>query len=308
MRLFRQPRPGAWAPVAAEVRAALAAAATPGALPLRDLRPEPGSEAERHETRDGRVAEELRPNDQRADDRCSDDQLLAQAEAALAADPADPGALSVLGVLQRRAGRHEAAIAFHRRALERAPERAAIWSNLGNALRDGGRLDEAAAAHEQALRLAPVDPTLIFNAAITLRQSGAFTDALALLERAAALAPATADLIWERALARLQIGDYEGGLRDYEARFGIPTYRNRILHGPRWDGGDLAGRTLLITVEQGFGDALLAARYVPLVAERGGRVILECHPELRRILAGLPWRRSSIPAPGIRPSTSRSRR
>lgn len=215
-------------------------------------------------------------------------QLLAQAEAALAADPADAGALSVLGVLQRRAGRHEAAVAFHRRALEHAPERAGIWSNLGNALRDCGRLDEAAAAHEQALRLAPADANLTFNAAIAFRQSGAFAAALALLERAAALAPATADLIWERALARLQVGDYAGGLRDYEARFGIATYRNRILHGPRWDGGDLAGRTLLITAEQGFGDTLLAARYVPLAAERGGRVILECHPELRRILADLP--------------------
>ncbi len=326
MRLFRQPRPGAWASVAAEVRAALAVAAAPGAPPLCDLRPDPAGElpagapageregpfapgdtgwpepntdeAERHGTREvrGRPGHLTRVTESAKHDadaqlpsgQLTNEQLLAQAEAALAADPTDPCALSLLGVLQRREGRHEAAIAFHWRALERAPERAAIWSNLGNALRDCGRFDEAAAAHEQALRLAPADQTLIFNAAITFRQSGAFTDALALLERAAALAPATADLIWERALARLQIGDYDGGLRDYEARFGIASYRNRILHGPRWDGGDLAGRTLLITVEQGFGDALLAARYVPLVAERGGRIILECHPELRRILAGLP--------------------
>ncbi|MFE1602202.1 tetratricopeptide repeat protein [Methylobacterium sp. ID0610] len=304
MRLFRQPRPGAWAPVAAEVRAALAAAALPGAPPVRDLRPDPAGkppagrepatdEAERPGTRDagGRPGHGAPVADQTgrdADAQQTDAQLLARAEAALAADPADAGALSVLGVLQRRAGRHEAAIAFHRRALERAPEQAGIWSNLGNALMDCGRLDEAAAAHEEALRLAPADPTLTFNAAIAFRQSGAFPAALALLERAAALAPATAALIWERALARLQTGDYAGGLRDYEARFGLATYRNRILHGPRWDGGDLAGRTLLITVEQGFGDALLAARYVPLAAERGGRVILECHPELRRVLAGLP--------------------
>ena len=61
---------------------------------------------------------------------------------------------------------------------------------------------------------------------------------------------------------------------------------------PLWDGGDLAGRTLLIHGEQGFGDQIQFARYVPLAAARGGGVIFECAPALARLFTSL--------APGIR--------
>ena len=54
-----------------------------------------------------------------------------------------------------------------------------------------------------------------------------------------------------------------------------------------WDGGPLNGKTILLTTEQGFGDVLLTARYVPMVKARGGRVLMECHPELQRLLSGL---------------------
>src|SRR6185437_16104674 len=40
--------------------------------------------------------------------------------------------------------------------------------------------------------------------------------------------------------------------------------------------------------EQGFGDAIQYVRYVRLVSDRGARVILECHPELRRLFDSFP--------------------
>src|SRR6185312_12313601 len=58
--------------------------------------------------------------------------------------------------------------------------------------------------------------------------------------------------------------------------------------GPVWDGGDPAGRRILVHAEQGFGDTIQFARYLPLIAARGGMPILACGGPLLRLLAGLP--------------------
>ncbi|MBB3268520.1 hypothetical protein FHW79_006195 [Azospirillum sp. OGB3] len=212
---------------------------------------------------------------------------MTRLEAVLAANPRDGGAWSMLGHLLRRVGKLDGAIACHRRGLEFAPENPSIWSNLGNALVEAGRFDEALAAHAEALRLEPLAPAFLFNSAVALRKAGRFKDTLAMIERAAAGGTATPELRWERALARLQIGDYVHGFTDYEARRGLASYHGRPPSERAWNGGSLDGRSLFLFTEQGFGDAILAARYMPLVRERGGRVLYECHPELRRVLSGV---------------------
>src|SRR5205823_2933479 len=56
---------------------------------------------------------------------------------------------------------------------------------------------------------------------------------------------------------------------------------------PVWDGSPLNGKTLLLWHEQGLGDTVQFCRYAPLAAQRGGKVIVLCQPELRRLLATL---------------------
>lgn len=46
----------------------------------------------------------------------------------------------------------------------------------------------------------------------------------------------------------------------------------------------LSGRTILLYNEQGFGDTLQFIRYAPLVAARGGKVVVECRSELKRLI------------------------
>ncbi|MGH8510882.1 MAG: TIGR03032 family protein, partial [Gammaproteobacteria bacterium] len=57
---------------------------------------------------------------------------------------------------------------------------------------------------------------------------------------------------------------------------------------PRWDGSPIPGKTLLIHTEQGAGDAIQFARYLPLAAERAGKLILVCTPDLSPLFATLP--------------------
>ena len=64
--------------------------------------------------------------------------------------------------------------------------------------------------------------------------------------------------------------------------------QRRKLAAPLWLGeGDVAGKTILLHAEQGFGDTIQFVRYAPLLAARGARVLLEVQPQLVRLLSGL---------------------
>jgi hypothetical protein len=217
-----------------------------------------------------------------------DDTLRRQVDEMLRVNPRDGVAWSTLGVLLRRLGKNEEALVCYHRGLEYDPDNAGIWSNLGNLLTDVGRHNDASEAHARAMRLMGDNPQLLFNAAISKRKSTTYHEALLLLDKALVGDPTSPALRWERALALLQVGNYPEGFRDYEYRRLIASYRTRPTPGTPWDGSPLEGRRIFLSTEQGFGDTLMAARYVPLVKARGGRILFECHPELRRVLGSLP--------------------
>jgi hypothetical protein len=85
--------------------------------------------------------------------------------------------------------------------------------------------------------------------------------------------------IANEAQACLLAGDYKTGWRLFEARYF--AYQRPVaappscFKEPQWFGEPLEGKTIFLHPEQGLGDTLQFCRYVPLVAARGGRVILE---------------------------------
>lgn len=194
-----------------------------------------------------------------------------------------------LGVLLRRLGKTQAAVASYRRGLILAPDDGGLHSNLGNALRELGHLDEAVVALRRAVELQPDNTSFGFNLALALRDARHLDEALALMERLAAAHPENGDYAWDLALTRLQMTDYLAGFQGYEARWRLARSPERILPGPRLEAdSDVAGKIVVLLSEQGFGDALQFARLVPLLAKRGCRIVLECQPELKSLLAGLP--------------------
>ena len=75
-------------------------------------------------------------------------------------------------------------------------------------------------------------------------------------------------------------GDLAAGWLEYEYRWGTKEMPVRKLPQPRWDGSPLDGKTILLYGEQGMGDAIQFIRYAAVVAERGGKVLVECRKEL----------------------------
>ena len=158
--------------------------------------------------------------------------------------------------------------------------------NLGNIYQAMGRLAEAETCYTNAIHLQPDYLDAINNLGSAVQALGRLEDAETCFRRGLTIDPESADVHWNLSLALLQKGEYEEGWREYEWRWKNPTFTTprRDFEQPQWDGKDLDGKTILIHAEQGIGDTLEFVRYAPLVADRGGRVVLECRSPLRRLL------------------------
>jgi hypothetical protein len=184
----------------------------------------------------------------------------------------------------RSAGRPAEALEAFRRALHLAPADGRVRGNLGTALLDLHRPQEAVVWLGQAVAADPADAQIRANLAGALMLAGEPQAALAHYREARARAPDLPAAALGEALALLTLGDWGAGWEKYEARLGEPH-----LHaGPRWHGPEpLRGRRLLLLAEQGYGDTLLCARYLPLLRRRGARLVVQVRPPLARLLRGL---------------------
>lgn len=177
----------------------------------------------------------------------------AGAEAALAARSGFVEALILLGNILMRLGKPRAALARYAAAIEADPDQVDAHNNHASALRELGRDRAAIAGYGRAI----------------------------------ARQPDFAAAQWNRAVAHLLLGDFGAGWPAYE-------WRHRLDGGERpagparrqWRGQrSLAGRAILVSAEQGFGDSLQFCRYLPLLQDHGARVIFAVQPPLRALMA-----------------------
>jgi Flp pilus assembly protein TadD len=193
-------------------------------------------------------------------------------------------AYSNLGMALKLAGKIEAAEdAFHR-AIQLRPEFAEAHCNLGVALADTGHLEKAMVSLRRAIELKPGYAEAHINLGVVLCNLGHSAESIRACSKAIELDPELEAARMNFAQVLLAQGDFERGWAEYERRWSAnPRMRNVSFPQPRWRGETLNGRTILLHAEQGLGDAIHFVRYVPLVVARGGRVIIECQPELVRL-------------------------
>jgi len=216
-------------------------------------------------------------------------QSIASFERAIALNGNDPVIRNNFGVSLAEARQFEAAIAQFRRAIELKGDYADPHSNLGAVLNGMDRLDEALAEIQTAIAMNPQLPGAYNNLGNVLFNRGEFAQVISVLSDVLSSNPDDAKIHANLALAYLVTGDFERGWREYEWRLRVPEIvGTRQLPQPRWDGGDLQGKTILLHAEQGFGDMIQFARFIPRVVSRGGRVILECPVETSRLFRDFP--------------------
>ena len=185
--------------------------------------------------------------------------------------------------------RHEEAIASCRKALAIKAEFAEAHYNIGNAFYALERHDEAIASYRSALAIKPDDVEAHNNLGLALSDLNRQTEAIALFRKALALKPDFAEAHWNRGLALLTIGDLKNGWEDYEWRWRAKVAAPMpIFPRPLWLGdADPRGKTVLLHADQGFGDTIQFVRYVPMVAARGARVVLQVRSRLKELMTSL---------------------
>jgi tetratricopeptide (TPR) repeat protein len=144
--------------------------------------------------------------------------------------------------------RHLDAEACYRAALNLRPDYAAAHTNLANALLALGRREEMEGHYRRSLELDPKSPGTQYNLALACLREGNFREG------------------WQR--------------HEWRWKFRELSLRPRKFNQPQWEGQQLNGETVLLHAEQGLGDTIQFIRYLPLVAARGARVILEVQPQL----------------------------
>lgn len=212
-------------------------------------------------------------------------------------DPANAVLCLYTGTALHELHRYEEALTVYRTGLLSAPTMGELHNNLGNSLMACGRFAEAADCFQKAAEFLDSSPVPLAALATSLQATGKIAEAEAACRRALQRDPGCAAAHWNLALNLLLQGRYAEGWPEYEWRWKKPGFTSPIRHAdiPLWDGSDLQGKTIVLHAEQGFGDAIQFVRYVPLVVQKGGAVILECHPQLVQIFKGLPGVQAVIP-------------
>ena len=217
-------------------------------------------------------------------------EVLRTSEALLTQGAVEPEIAFLRGTALNALGLPSLAITWFQHALARDPSHAAACLNLGNAYADLDRLHEAEAHCRRAIGMMPTLAEAHASLGFVLTSLGRLHEAVTACDTAIVLRADFAQAHWNQAVAALLDGNFTLGFHKYEWRKKHDTFRQHFvsLPGPEWDGGDLSGRTLLVHAEQGLGDTIQFARYLPLIAARGGRAVLACEKPLIPLLSELP--------------------
>jgi tetratricopeptide (TPR) repeat protein len=218
------------------------------------------------------------------------DAALAAVEKALALDPRYAEAHLNKANICSRTGRLEESLAAYDKALSLNPKLADAWLGRGNSLRNLKRYDEAFAAYDKALALKPGLEGAWLGRGNVLFELNRDAEALACYEQALTLKPGLPDALFNKAFVKLSLGEFEEGWKLYEWRWQSENFSSPLRNFPQplWLGGEsLAGKTILVHAEQGFGDTIQFSRYLAKVRAENRKIVFEVQPPLRSLFASL---------------------
>jgi len=172
-------------------------------------------------------------------------------------------------------------IEYYVRAIKINPDYAEAYNNLATAFYKLGDFNGAIENCRKAIKLKDNYAEAYNTLAAVLQAEQRFDEAIECYDKTVEYAPDYAEAYYSRGMSYLRKGEFAKGWDDYQWR--LKTEKTKVTlryDKPWWQGEDFQGKTLLVQAEQGFGDSIQFVRYLPMVKEKGGTVILAEKPEL----------------------------
>lgn len=195
------------------------------------------------------------------------------------------------GLCYEEVGDPSAAHTAYRHAACLDPMNAENLGNLGACAAAQRHTAEAEAYFHAALAVKP-DLTHVLNGlSACASHRGDALEAIRWADACLRLKPDVAHAHWNRSLALLALGQWEDGWIEHEWRKQLPGQGRTIPQpqSPMWQGEPIAGRTIFVMGEQGFGDNLMWSRMLKGLHDLGVRVWFEVYDPLRRLFAQQPY-------------------
>ena len=204
--------------------------------------------------------------------------------------PGDVELLASRGTILHRLKRFEEAVTDNLRAHALNPASPYICNNVGAALQLLRRDEDALPWFDKAIALKPDFTMALINKASSLAQLRRLDEAIEVYNQVKAVDPANTEADSYLSLIHLLLGDFESAWTGYKARWkghlapqSYPDFHQHLWLGQE----DVAGKTILIFADEGIGDTIQLARYIPMLATRGAKIILVVEEALRPLLSGL---------------------
>jgi tetratricopeptide (TPR) repeat protein len=206
------------------------------------------------------------------------------------ADTSQAKALYKVGTLFGAWARHQQALECYEGALASDPGYVEAHYGRGTALSALDRFEEAASCFERVPALRPEFLNALYGRAFCLSALNRHTEAIACYDQLLARQPDRADALFGRGVSVLALGDLPRGFQGLEHRKQSRDRKSWSPPSPAWWGDvPLAGKTILLYPDGGLGDAIQFVRYVPLLMDKGARVILQVPAKLRALMSGAPF-------------------
>ncbi len=175
--------------------------------------------------------------------------------------------------------------------LKKFPNDFSLMFNLALAYKNLKRNKEAINFYERALKIDPSSYDAWFNLSHLYSVEAQTNNALSALKICQKIRPNDADTEYFLSLALMRVKDYDKGLKLFENRVCKDTaialqnksYPNKARLDNLWKGENIKDKTLLVYYEAGFGDVIMFARYLPLVAQKCKKLILMCQKPLSKL-------------------------
>lgn len=217
------------------------------------------------------------------------DEAFRCLQTAIQITPRSAETLNALGTVANALGRDpKEAEQFFISALKNNPRCPDAHYNMGVTLQRMRQYEAAAIWYERALVVRPDDCEAMSNLAIVFKYLNRHREGLELINRAVCLSPEHPLAHWNRSILLLSLGEWREGFAEYEWRWrggAGPQFVPRAFTQPRWNGELWPDQTLFVHGEQGFGDFIQFARFLPMARQRVGRILVECPAALMALMA-----------------------